>query len=142
MKKPVRPYVKARINVGNPATGQKFSPRDKASIFIDTGSSKTILPLEALLVLEETIGPFQKAPALVQTVKGPVMMLAVRNARLCVENCCYQGDVLVADRVPGDVLIGADFLSATKATIDFKKGSFKCDASKKRIRMGGRNGKS
>jgi hypothetical protein len=104
-------------------------------VFVDSGSTITILPPSALSVLRESTGHFVTAPARIQTANGIKEAMALKDVSLCLEASCFRGDVVVTDGINGDVLIGSDFLTKAHCTVDFKKKTMKCKGGMLRFRM-------
>jgi hypothetical protein len=124
-RKVVRPFIAETISVQ--VGRKKFSSSGKMPIFIDTGSSKTILPKEAISVLQMSVGPLKFGKKLsIMTANGPKIVQVLKGAKLCVGKCCIKDDILVTDNIPGALLVGSDFLDVTKAKVDYKDKTFTC----------------
>ncbi len=131
----VRTFTSAKLRVKNPETGNSYSSKTKVKIFLDTGSSHTIIPAESLHSIDSKAGPFETMKANVKTANGNKKMIALKGVELCIDSCCFVGDVLVTDGIPGDVLLGSDFFKATKTSIDFGKGKIKCQGKSQKLNL-------
>lgn len=120
-----RSFATAKVTIINLSTGETLRSKGKGKVFVDSGATISILP-ESALGLLETTGPLQKSKAHFETANGVKEATAVHNVSICVEKICYKGDVLVTNDIPGDLLIGTDFLSAKKCKIDFEAKTMKC----------------
>lgn len=119
-----KPIATARVSVRNNKTGRTVSFKN-LKVFVDTGSSMTILRDDVAPALKKA-GAFETAPARIITAAGEKDALAYKDSSLCIESTCYRGDVLVSGNMPGHVLLGADFLNASKCKVDFRKKRLEC----------------
>jgi hypothetical protein len=124
-----KPFAVARMSLRNNRTGKTSRSIGKVKAFLDSGSSISLFPTRALAALQET-GDFGEAKAIVQTANGVKEAVALKDVSLCLNEVCFRGDVAILDDIPGDVLIGTDFLKAKKCKIDFKKNTLICEGKK------------
>lgn len=122
-----KPFAKATVTIRNNRTGFVWRSPKAMKVFVDTGASITVLPFEAVPVLKEKTGPFDVAPARIQTVNGPKEAVALRDVSFCLEAVCYRGDVVVTDGVAGDIMVGSDFLASSKCAVDFGRKRIRCE---------------
>lgn len=127
MARRFKPFAKASVLIKNNRTGFVWKSPKPMKVFVDTGASITVFPAEAMPVLKEKTGPFDVAPARIQTVNGPKDAVALRDVSFCLEAVCYRGDVVVTDGVAGDVMVGSDFLASQKCAVDFSKRRIRCE---------------
>lgn len=131
-----RPFTTVRLTIGNPETGKQIRTKPM-KVFLDTGASVTIIPVEALAAIDPIIGPFKASGGRVRTANGIKKVLTLENVKFCIDECCIQGNILVTDQVPGTALIGSDFMKKTKTKVDFGKRLFICNGSKKKMTLEG-----
>lgn len=132
----VRPFAQGRIKITNLSTGKSHTTPSKplAAAFVDSGASSSILPMAALDALRG-IGPLRITPAKVITGNGVKDVLQVNGVEICLNHCCYRGSVLVTDETPGSMMLGMDFLTQSKAKIDFKKSTMVCGVKPKAVKL-------
>jgi hypothetical protein len=120
-----RSFATGRVLVLNLTSGRNIRSKGKTKIYVDSGATVTIIPERLLPALEGT-GPLEKSAAHFETANGIKEATAIHNVSVCLEKVCYKGDILVTGDIPGDLLIGTDFLSAKKCKIDFEAKTMKC----------------
>jgi len=130
-----KPFATAHLTVRNNQTGQGWRSPKRMKVFVDSGSTITILPPSALPVLKMKTGNFDMMPARIQTANGVKEAIAMKDVSLCLDGSCFRGNVLVTDGINGDVLIGSDFLTKAGCTMDFKKKTMKCKGGTLRFKM-------
>ncbi|MGH9391578.1 MAG: retroviral-like aspartic protease family protein [Vicinamibacteria bacterium] len=126
---PNKPFASARITIRNNKTGRTVKSRGKAKIFVDSGASISIIPSRHIPALQTT-GGFDVARARIQTANGVRETTALKDVSLCLDKVCFRGDIVVIEDVPGDILIGTDFLQSAKCKIDFSKKTLECGGRK------------
>jgi len=131
----LKPFAEGRVRITNRKNGKTFESAKPMRAFIDSGASNSLLPMGSLKELDAMIGPFNAIPARVVTGNGLKDVLMLRDVKICVDHCCYHGDVLVTDETPGDIMLGMDFLSQSKAKIDFDKSTLVCGVGQKSVKL-------
>lgn len=124
------------FGIGNPRTKKFFTSNGSVEVFVDSGA--TISMLKSSPALDEAmskLGPIKSEKARIHTANGEKEVTRIKNLDLCLSATpkgvvCYRGDILVSDSIPGDLLIGTDFLSSQKCNINFHKRTFKCNEKK------------
>jgi len=130
-----KPFATAKIAIRNNETDRAWQTPKPMKVFVDSGSTITILPPSALPVLEKKTGPFSKVAVRMQTANGVKEAIALKDVSFCLEKSCFRGNVLISDGIQGDVLIGSDFLTKAGCEVDFKRKTMKCKGSQIRFRM-------
>jgi len=130
------PFAEGRIRITNLSTGKSYTTPAKplANAFVDSGASSSILPVASMKTLVE-IGPLKVRPARVMTGNGAKDVLQVDDVEICLNHCCYRGSVLVIEETPGFMMLGMDFLTQSRAKIDFKNGTMVCGVKPKQVRL-------
>lgn len=131
----LKPFAEGRVRITNRKNGKTFESKKPMRAFIDSGASSSLLPMGSLKELDALIGPFDAKPARVVTGNGLKDVLMLRDVKICVDHCCYHGDVLVTDETPGDLMLGMDFLSQSKAKIDFGSSQLVCGIGRKPVKL-------
>jgi hypothetical protein len=132
----IMPFAQGRIRITNLSTGKSHTTPVKplASALVDSGASSSILPLASLEALNG-IGPLEITPAKVMTGNGVKEVLQVNGVEVCLDHCCYRGSVLLVEETPGTMMLGMDFLTQSKAKIDFKRGTMVCGVKPKPVKL-------
>lgn len=131
----LKPFAEGKLRITNRKTGKTFEMRNTARAFIDSGASGSLMPMIALKALDKAIGPFSVKAAKVVTGNGQKDVLMLEDVKICVDHCCYHGDILVTDETPGDLMLGMDFLSQSKAKVDFDKSTLVCGVKQKPVKL-------
>lgn len=130
-----KPFAIARLTIRNNQTGHEWRSPKPMRVFVDSGSTITILPPSALPVLRRYTGEFSAVPGRIQTANGVKDAMALKDVSVCLEASCFRGDVVITDGINGDVLVGSDFLSKARCAVDFRKKTMKCRGGRIRFRM-------
>ena len=131
----LKPFAVGRLRIKNRQNGKTIESKKLIRAFVDSGASSSLLPIVALGDLDPAIGPFSVKPAKVVTGNGLKDVLMLENVEICLEQCCYHGDVLVTDETPGDLMLGMDFLTQSKAKIDFENSTLVCGIGQKPVKL-------
>lgn len=121
-----KPFLIEKVKIRNPKTGKSFTSKVPFKTFVDSGANGTMIPAAALRILDK-LGPFKVESTKIVTGNGAIKSLIVKDVEICVGRCCYRTDVSVLPDVPGDLLVGTDFLRKAKVKVDFAKGTLSCN---------------
>lgn len=124
-----KPFAYARLTIRNNKTGRTVKSEGKAKIFVDSGASISIIPSRHIQALKTT-GDFDVALARIETANGVREATALKDVSLCLDKVCFRGDVVIIEDVPGDILIGTDFLTSARCKVDFAKKTLECKGKK------------
>lgn len=122
----IKPFASGRIRITNRKTGKTFQTAKPKKAFIDSGASGSIISKATLRKLYSKIGPFQTKPGKVVTGNGIKKIRLLEDVEICIDHCCYGGEVMVTDETPGSIMLGTDFLTQSRTSIDFGKGTMVC----------------
>lgn len=125
-----KPFARVDFSITNPKTGSSWKSPRKIKAFLDSGSSISIIPHALADEIKGKTGEFETVPARVETANGEKEAVAVRNARVCLQEVCYRGNVLISGGFTGDMLVGSDFLSRTGCRIDFRTRTLECSGKR------------
>jgi predicted aspartyl protease len=121
-----KPFARMSLSVKNPRTGAVWKSAGKIRAFLDSGASISIVPQSLADEIKAKTGEFEIAPAKVETANGQKEATAMKHAKVCLEEVCYRGNVLISGGFMGDMLVGNDFLSRAKCKMDFKARMLNC----------------
>ena len=121
-----KPFASSRVTIKNHRTGKSWQSPKPMKVFVDSGSTITILPPAALPLIQQKTGQYDIIHARINTANGVKDAVALEDVSFCLKDSCFRGNVLITDGIAGDVLLGTDFLAKAGCSMDFKRKKMKC----------------
>lgn len=122
----LKPFAHGILSVKNVRSGKTASFRKAVPVFVDSGADASLIPEAARVFLQREIGPFKERDAEIVTGNGRKRVKVLQDVEICLAHCCYRGEVVVTDSTPGAMMVGMDWLTQSKATIDFDRRKLVC----------------
>lgn len=132
-----RPFTRSRVSLGNLSTKKTVRDSRRVPVLLDSGSQVTVIRSESVPVIEKMVGPFKKVQGRMATASGEVDVTYLKDVHVCVDDVCATVNVISAPKLPVPVLVGTDFMTSARCSIDFRKNEMRCGKKNLKISMEG-----
>lgn len=134
IKRGLKPFAQGIVWITNLKTGRRIESIGKGHAFVDSGASLSLITEKVFEKMKAETGEIAAKDAKIMTANGWKDVKVVDDVEICMAGCCYRGQVVVSDKdsIPSDLLLGMDWLTQSKASMDFKNSTIRCGLRKAR----------